>query len=356
MASDRVTALRACTMPERAEAVEQLAGLLAAVQAELLDVVRAADLEEDWRVDGANDPVAWLMCLLRVSHRTAAEWVRVAAAFEHLPALREALADGRLCWDVVAPATVFATPDTDAELARRPPRPHRRHRGRPSPTSPSPQRRRRRPHPPEDVVPLAQGPRSRRLPLLGLPPGRARRPPQRDPRARGRSPRTRCRHRRLGAAPPPGRAGPRRPRRPDRGRRPRPPGCAGRRPRRRRAHRRSRPPATARSTTSPSGASRSCGCSATPTWSSRSTRPTGARSASGAPPRPCPAGCDAASPIATAAAASPAARDRSGTATTSGGGAEAVRPMPTTSSGCAGGITTASTRAAGRSRATPRPS
>jgi hypothetical protein len=117
MASDRLTALRACSMPERAEAVEQLAGLLAAVQAELLEVVRASDLEEDWRVDGANDPIAWLMCLLRVSHRTAADWVRVAAALEHLPALRRAFGDGRLCWDLVAPATVFATADTDAELA-----------------------------------------------------------------------------------------------------------------------------------------------------------------------------------------------------------------------------------------------
>jgi len=39
--SDRVDALRRCTMPERAEAIEQLGALLCAVQAELVDVVTA---------------------------------------------------------------------------------------------------------------------------------------------------------------------------------------------------------------------------------------------------------------------------------------------------------------------------
>ena len=44
MSSDRVAALQACTMPERAEAIEQLGALLGAVQAELLDVITAAGL------------------------------------------------------------------------------------------------------------------------------------------------------------------------------------------------------------------------------------------------------------------------------------------------------------------------
>ncbi len=117
MANDRVAALRACTMPERSEAIEQLGALLCAVQAELLDVITAADLEQDWAADGATCTEAQLMYLLRIGHRTAKEWRRVGAALQELPALREAFASGRLSWEQVAPATVFATPATDAELS-----------------------------------------------------------------------------------------------------------------------------------------------------------------------------------------------------------------------------------------------
>jgi hypothetical protein len=42
--------LRACTPAERAEAIEQLGALLCATQAELCDVVTAADAEGDWKV------------------------------------------------------------------------------------------------------------------------------------------------------------------------------------------------------------------------------------------------------------------------------------------------------------------
>ena len=118
MCSDRVIALRACTQVERAEAIEQLGALLCAVQAELVDVVTASDLEDDRRADGATTTAAWLMSLLEVSHHTAREWVRVGAALQDLPEIRAAFAAGTLCWDQVAPATVFAAVDTDAELAR----------------------------------------------------------------------------------------------------------------------------------------------------------------------------------------------------------------------------------------------
>ena len=117
MSSDRVVALRACTLGERAEAVEQLGALLCATQAELLDVVTASDLEGDAVLDGATTTPAWLMALLEVSHHTAKEWVRVGAALQGLPAIRAAFAEGTLSWDQVAPATVYATPDTDEVLA-----------------------------------------------------------------------------------------------------------------------------------------------------------------------------------------------------------------------------------------------
>jgi hypothetical protein len=117
MSSERIAALRSCTTAERSDAIEQLGALLGAVQAELLDVITAADLEEDWAADGATCTEAQLMYLLRVGHHTAKEWVRAGAALQQLPAIREALASGTLSWDQVAPATVYATPDTDADLA-----------------------------------------------------------------------------------------------------------------------------------------------------------------------------------------------------------------------------------------------
>lgn len=117
MPSDRVVALQACTMPERVEAIEQLGALLCAVQAELLDVVTASDLERDWFAEGATGIDAWLMMLLHVSAGTAKEWARVGAALQDLPAIREAFSSGELAWDQAAPATVYATADTDATLA-----------------------------------------------------------------------------------------------------------------------------------------------------------------------------------------------------------------------------------------------
>ena len=57
------------------------------------------------------------MGLLHVGRATANEWVRVGAALQDLPEIRAALAGGILAWDQAAPATVYATPATDAELA-----------------------------------------------------------------------------------------------------------------------------------------------------------------------------------------------------------------------------------------------
>lgn len=117
MSSERVVALRACTMQQRAEAVEQLGALLSAVQAELLDVVTAATLEHDWAADGATGPDAWLMHTLRVSRGTAKELLRVGAALDELPEIRRALASGVLSFEQAAPASVLADTTTDAELA-----------------------------------------------------------------------------------------------------------------------------------------------------------------------------------------------------------------------------------------------
>jgi hypothetical protein len=107
---------RATNADERADAVRQLGGLLAATHAELLSVVAATIHERDWSADGATDPAAWLVAMCGLNRHHAAEWARVALALEDLPALRAAYADGTLSWDQIRPASRFADASTDAAV------------------------------------------------------------------------------------------------------------------------------------------------------------------------------------------------------------------------------------------------
>ena len=100
------------------DAAEQLAALIAAASAELLEVICAIDRKESWRDDGATSTTAWVMAMLRVSHTTAREWVRVGRCLDALPQVREAYSEGMLSWDQVRYATVFVTPAEDEEAAR----------------------------------------------------------------------------------------------------------------------------------------------------------------------------------------------------------------------------------------------
>ncbi|MEX2292764.1 MAG: DUF222 domain-containing protein [Acidimicrobiales bacterium] len=117
--SARVLAYRSCTPAERQIAIEQLTALECATRAELLDVVMAADLEEDWRADGATAMSASVEATARVASATAKAIVRVGAKLDALPHLREAFASGLLSWDQVVPASTFVTPDTDEDMAQR---------------------------------------------------------------------------------------------------------------------------------------------------------------------------------------------------------------------------------------------
>lgn len=105
------------TPAERSDVIGQLAGLMAGTHAELLSVVAAMVRGHDWVADGSTDPAAWLVAACGLTREHAREWVRVAAALEALPVLRAAFAAGELSWDQVRPATRFATPETDAEVA-----------------------------------------------------------------------------------------------------------------------------------------------------------------------------------------------------------------------------------------------
>jgi hypothetical protein len=108
---------QSCSPASRAHAVEQLAALSCATSAEMLEVIVAMDRAEDYRSDGATTMAAWLVAIVHVSHDTAREWVRVAHALQDLPCLRARFASGAMSWDQIAPATRFATPDTDTALA-----------------------------------------------------------------------------------------------------------------------------------------------------------------------------------------------------------------------------------------------
>jgi hypothetical protein len=105
------------TPEERLVALEQLAALMMATHAEVLDVIAAAASSGDWELDGATGTAPWLVGRLGLARESATEWERVAGALQVLPALREAYATGAMSWDQVRPATKFATPDDDAKLA-----------------------------------------------------------------------------------------------------------------------------------------------------------------------------------------------------------------------------------------------
>src|SRR5437660_12358609 len=112
-----VAALEGCSTAERADAIDQLHGLMSAAHAQLLTLVADYDRRQDWREDGATSMADWLVARLGLSHRQAREWVRVARSVEEMPTLAAAYGEGRLSFDQLAPATRLAGPGTEAAVA-----------------------------------------------------------------------------------------------------------------------------------------------------------------------------------------------------------------------------------------------
>jgi len=81
-------------------------------------IVRAADDAGDWRAAGCASSAEWYGRAAHSDHRAAARVTQTADALRALPALDEAMRTGVLSLDQVAAAAEFATPETDAELAR----------------------------------------------------------------------------------------------------------------------------------------------------------------------------------------------------------------------------------------------
>jgi hypothetical protein len=95
-----------------------LLGVDARVKREVMEIVREADAAGDWREAGCASSAQWFAQLSSSDHRTAVRITQTSAALASLPALDHAMSTGALSLDQVAAAVEFATPETDAELAR----------------------------------------------------------------------------------------------------------------------------------------------------------------------------------------------------------------------------------------------
>jgi hypothetical protein len=90
----------------------------ARIKQRVTQIVREADDEGDWRAAGCSSSAQWLAQVSSSEHRSAAQITRTSSALRSLPALDHALSTGALTLDQVAAAAEYATPATDAELAR----------------------------------------------------------------------------------------------------------------------------------------------------------------------------------------------------------------------------------------------
>jgi hypothetical protein len=90
----------------------------ARIKQRVTQIVREADDEGDWQAAGCSSSAQWLAQVCSSDHRSAARITRTSSALRSLPALDHALSTGALTLDQVAAAAEFATPGTDAELAR----------------------------------------------------------------------------------------------------------------------------------------------------------------------------------------------------------------------------------------------
>jgi hypothetical protein len=84
----------------------------------LTELVREADDRGDWQSAGCSSSAQWLAQISSSDHRTAVRITSTSDALRSLPELDRALSTGALSLDQVAAAAEFATPETDAELAR----------------------------------------------------------------------------------------------------------------------------------------------------------------------------------------------------------------------------------------------
>ncbi len=90
----------------------------ARIKQRVTEIVREADDDGDWQAAGCSSSAQWLAQLASSDYRSAARITRTSSALRSLPALDHALSTGALTLDQVAAAAQYATPASDAELAR----------------------------------------------------------------------------------------------------------------------------------------------------------------------------------------------------------------------------------------------
>ncbi|MDP9256442.1 MAG: HNH endonuclease [Actinomycetota bacterium] len=90
----------------------------ARIKQRVTQIVREADDDGDWQAAGCSSSAQWFAQVCSSDHRTAARIARTSTALRSLPALDHAMSTGALTLDQVAAAAEFATPASDAELAR----------------------------------------------------------------------------------------------------------------------------------------------------------------------------------------------------------------------------------------------
>jgi hypothetical protein len=90
----------------------------ARIKQRVTQIVREADDDGDWKAAGCSSSAQWLAQISSSDYRTAARITRTSSALRSLPALDQAMSTGALTLDQVAAAAEFATPASDAELAR----------------------------------------------------------------------------------------------------------------------------------------------------------------------------------------------------------------------------------------------
>jgi hypothetical protein len=89
-----------------------------AKQRDLLAAIAEARSFGRWEADGCRDMAHWVSTRLGITVTQAARWVRAAIALRVLPHIDAAFGAGELCLDKVLELARFATPTTDAALAR----------------------------------------------------------------------------------------------------------------------------------------------------------------------------------------------------------------------------------------------
>ncbi len=107
--------------PRSAELADSIAGhqrVISEHEGAMLREIAEFAGAETWRGDGSLSMPDWLVAHCHVSRSRARTLVEAAEKVGELPALSDALSEGRLTLDVFAPLAAVATPETDAELAR----------------------------------------------------------------------------------------------------------------------------------------------------------------------------------------------------------------------------------------------